>query len=121
QKLPRTPARLARGPQLNSARGRYVGQTVPTEATRHPAKDRASPDGDVNVFERPMRTEKQNTQRPESLPLPYAGATLPMPQAWATPAGVAAMLEHPGRPTRRARMLELVDETDSRFVGIKPV
>ena len=31
---------------------------------RHPANDRASPDGDVNVFERPMRTEKQNTQRP---------------------------------------------------------
>ena len=41
-----------------------MGQHVPTEATRHTAKDRASPDGDVNVFERPMRTEKQNTQRP---------------------------------------------------------
>ena len=58
------PETRARDLGEHSARGRYVGQHVPTEATRHPAKDRASPDGDVNVFERPMRTEKQNTQRP---------------------------------------------------------
>ena len=43
---------------------------------RHPAKDRASPDGDVNVFERPMRTEKQNTQRPADHYTPH-GRTSP--------------------------------------------
>ena len=108
------PETRARDLGEHSARGRYVGQHVPTETTRHPAKDRASPDGDVNVFERPMRTEKQNTQRPGP---PHA------PRARVTPAQSVPFTRRHGLPRCLAEQVDAPPSkggAPSRASGFEP-